>query len=145
MTLYVHNGWTVKGETSETRQSKIYYAGLLGRWDKQIVDQASDVPSIIFFHKILQNSLQKPFYFIFFIYFFQFTRMKIKSFECPKSIRNYEKKRYLECKMLGRLVVCPIGPANQRIILLIVGFLKSQLNQLPSANAQLDSPIAVCQ
>ena len=24
------------------RQSTIYYAGLLGRWDKQIVDQASD-------------------------------------------------------------------------------------------------------
>ena len=30
------------------RQSTIYYAGLLGRWDKQIVDQESDVPSIIF-------------------------------------------------------------------------------------------------
>ena len=31
------------------RQSTIYYAGLLGRWDKRIVDQESDVPSIIFF------------------------------------------------------------------------------------------------
>ena len=30
------------------RQSTIYYAGLFGRMDKQIVDQESDVPSIIF-------------------------------------------------------------------------------------------------
>ena len=27
-----------------------YYAGLLGRWDKQIVHQESDVPSTIFFY-----------------------------------------------------------------------------------------------
>ena len=27
--------------------------------------------------------------------------MKIKSFECPKSIRNYEKKKYLERQTLG--------------------------------------------
>ena len=42
--------------------------------------------------------------------------MKMKSFECPKSIRNYEKK-YLECQTLGRQFICPIGPANQRIVL----------------------------
>ena len=40
--------------------------------------------------------------------------MKTKSFECPKSIRNYEKK-YLERQMLGQLFICPIGPANQLI------------------------------
>ena len=34
--------------------------------------------------------------------------MKIKSFECPKSIRNYETKIL---QTLGRRVVCPIGPA----------------------------------
>ena len=34
----------------EIRQSIIYYAGLLGRWDKRIVDQESDVPSIISFY-----------------------------------------------------------------------------------------------
>ena len=34
----------------EIRQSTIYYDGLLGRWDKRIVDQESDVPSIIFFY-----------------------------------------------------------------------------------------------
>ena len=33
----------------EIRQSTIYYAGWLGRWDKRIVDLESDVPSIIFF------------------------------------------------------------------------------------------------
>ena len=31
------------------RQFTIYYAGSPGQWDKRIVDQASDVPSIIFF------------------------------------------------------------------------------------------------
>ena len=62
----------------------------------------------------LQNSLQKPFQFI--LFFHKITKMKIKRFECPKSIKNYEKK-YLECQTLGRQVVCPISPANQRIIL----------------------------
>ena len=45
--------------------------------------------------------------------------IKINSFEYPKSIRNYEKKKYLERQTLGRRVVCPIGPANQHIQLLI--------------------------
>ena len=44
------------------------YASLLGWWDKQLVDQASDVPGIIFFHDSLQNSLQKLFQIIFFIF-----------------------------------------------------------------------------
>ena len=34
----------------EIRQSTIYYDGLLGRWDKRIVNQESDVPSIIFLY-----------------------------------------------------------------------------------------------
>ena len=34
------------------RQFTTQYAGLLGQWDKQLVDQASDVPSI-FFHNFL--------------------------------------------------------------------------------------------
>ena len=38
---------------------------MLGRWNEQLIDQASDVPSIIFFHNFLQNSLQKSFQFIF--------------------------------------------------------------------------------
>ena len=43
--------------------------------------------------------------------------MKIKSFECPKSIKKYEKKKYLKHQMLVQQVVCPIGQANQYIIL----------------------------
>ena len=35
--------------------------------------------------------------------------------------RNYE-KYYLEHQTLGHLVICPSDPANQRIILKIVGF-----------------------
>ena len=74
----------------EIRQSTIYYAGLLGRWYKRIVDQASDVPSIIFFHDFLQNSLQKSFQFIF-LFFHKITKVKIKSFECSKSTKSIKK------------------------------------------------------
>ena len=54
-------------------------------------------------------------------FFYNFT--KIKSFECPKSIRNYEKKKCLEHQTLGQWVVCSIDPASQRITLKIVGFI----------------------
>ena len=40
---------------------------------------------VFFFHEILQ----KPFQFAF---LHKITKMKMKSFECPKSIRNYKKK-----------------------------------------------------
>ena len=56
----------------EIRQSTIYYAGLLGRWDKRIVDQESDVPSIIFF--ILFMDLEHSKLFIF--YFCNFIKKK---------------------------------------------------------------------
>ena len=49
--------------TLKIRQSSISYAGSLGHWDERLIDQASDVPSIIFFHNFLQNSLQKSFHF----------------------------------------------------------------------------------
>ena len=62
----------------------------MGRWDKRLIDQESDVQSIIFSHNFLQNSLQKLLQFIFLL-FYDFTKIKIKSFECLKSIRNYEK------------------------------------------------------
>ena len=51
----------------EIRQSRIWYAGSLVWWDKRVLDQASDAPSIIFFHDFLQNSLQKYFQSIFFL------------------------------------------------------------------------------
>ena len=96
---------------------------MLGRWAKRLVDQVSDVPSIVFFHNLLQNSLQKFFQFIF-SFFYNFTKTKIMSrLKWPKSIRNYEKKWYLEPQTLGRWVVWPIVPATQRIILKIDWFL----------------------
>ena len=77
---------TISSE-SKIRQSTIYYAGLLGRWYKQTVDQASDVPSIISFHDFLQNSLQKSFQFIF-LFFYKITKIEIKSFDFPKYIKS---------------------------------------------------------
>ena len=43
--------------------------------------------------------------------------MKTNSFECPKYYERYYEKKNLEHQTLGGRVVCPIGPANQRIIL----------------------------
>ena len=48
--------------------------------------------------------------------------MRIKSFECPKSIRNYEKKDTLNVRRLVDKSFVPSSPANHRIILQIVGF-----------------------
>ena len=59
---------------------------------------------LFFFHNFLQNSLQKSFQFI----LYNFTKIKIKSFECPKSkpatrcfIFNLP-KWYLDHQTLGR-------------------------------------------
>ena len=65
------------------------------------------VTSIIFFHNFLQNSLQKLFQFI--LFFYEFT--KIKSFECPKFIRNYEKNNAWNIR---RLVNESFVPATQQ-------------------------------
>ena len=65
---------------------------MLGQWDKWIVDQPSDVRSIIFFHDFLQNSFQKSFQFIFFFYIYKITKIKTKSFDCPKSINLGQSK-----------------------------------------------------
>jgi hypothetical protein len=70
------------------QQSSIYYDGLLGRWDKQLINQASDVSSITSFFIISCKILSKN---RFNLFSYNFTKIKIKSFECPNSIRNYEK------------------------------------------------------
>ena len=54
-------GWEA---SFEIHQSTIYYAGLLGRWDKRIVDQESDVPNIIFFILFIDLGHSKLFIFI---------------------------------------------------------------------------------
>ena len=58
-----------------------------------LVNQASDVPSIIFFFMISCKILCKNGFNVFFNFFYEFTKIKTKSFECPKSIRNYEKNK----------------------------------------------------
>ena len=77
---------------------------MLVRWVDGTND-SYDVPSIIFFHNFLQISYQRSFHFISFYFLFSYntTKIKIKSFEYPKSIWNYEKKKYLKHQMLGRL------------------------------------------
>ena len=65
---------------------------MLVRWDKWLVDKASDVPSIIFFFTIsCKIPCKNGFNLFFYFFFYKFTKIKIKSFECPKSIRNYKK------------------------------------------------------
>jgi hypothetical protein len=56
-----------EGSYVEIRQSTIYYAGLLGRWDKQIVAQESDVQSIIFSILFIDLGYSKLFIFNFVI------------------------------------------------------------------------------
>ena len=55
---------------SKIRQSTIYNAGLLGRWSKRIVDQASDVPSIILFSSFLRLRTLQTLFLFFFLNFF---------------------------------------------------------------------------
>ena len=42
----------------EIRQSTIQYAGLLGLWDKRLIDHVSDAPGIFFF--IVSYGLRAP-------------------------------------------------------------------------------------
>ena len=50
--------------STKIRKSTIYYAGLLGRWDKWIVGQESDVSSIISFILFIDLGHSKLFVFI---------------------------------------------------------------------------------
>ena len=57
--------------------------------------------------------------------------IKIKSLECPESIRNYEKKIMLgtsDAWSMSRSFQRPSDPVTQRIILKIVGFLQSKVH-----------------
>ena len=75
---------------SEIRQSKINsrsVAGPMGQMNRR--------PSVwcskyYFFHDFLQNSLQKYFQSIC-LFFLKNTKIKVKSFECPKSIKSLKK------------------------------------------------------
>ena len=61
-----------------------WVAGSVGR---KTHPPLSDVPSIIFFHYFFQNSLQKYFQSIS-LFLFKNTKIKVKIFECPKSIKS---------------------------------------------------------
>ena len=58
---------------------------------------------LFFFSKKLANSLQKPFHF-----FYKITKMKINSFECPKSIRIRQSKI-----IIIRWLAGPMGQMNR--------------------------------
>ena len=98
--------------SSHSRNPTIYniihwFAGSLGQMTRR--------PSVwcskyIFFHDFLQNSLQKWFQCIF-SFLYEFTKIKTKSFECPKSIRNCEKNNTWN---IGRLVNESFVPATQQ-------------------------------
>ena len=62
-----HRKKALQVTTFKIRQSTIYYAGLIGGWDKRIVDHESDVPSTIFFILFTDLGHSKHFIFIFVI------------------------------------------------------------------------------
>ena len=49
----------------------------------------------VFFFFITSCKILQKIVFIYFLLFYDFTKLKIESFECPKSIRNSEKKMML--------------------------------------------------
>ena len=93
------------------------------RWVAGLLGRSSHWPSVwcskYFFFIISCKILSKNPFKLFFQIFYNFTKIKIKSFECPKSIRNYEKNNAWSIR---RLVDESFVPSTQRIILKIVGF-----------------------
>ena len=69
----------------------ILYAGLLGRWDKRLVVQASDVPSIFFFIISYSLSALKTLYFHF-CNFIKEMKKKIERVFAKNFARSCEKK-----------------------------------------------------
>ena len=61
---------------------------------------------IFFFHDFLQNSLQKSFQFISYL-FYKIT--KIKSFECPKSIKSIKKNNTWNIRFLVGDLFVPLS------------------------------------
>ena len=47
---------------------------IMSRWDKQVMDQVSDVPSIIFFHNFFANIVSIYFLIFFHNFFYDFTK-----------------------------------------------------------------------
>ena len=107
--LFLKRNWCCKKTSLSTQshctifkihQSTIKYAWLLGRWGKWIVDQASDVPSIIFFSWFLAKCYAKNPFNSFSYFFYKITKIKIKSFDCPTSIKSIKKNSTWNIKLL---------------------------------------------
>jgi hypothetical protein len=54
---------------------------------------------VFFFHDFLQNSLQKSFQFIF-LFFYKITKIKVKNFERPESIKSIKKNNTWNIRLL---------------------------------------------
>ena len=66
---------------------------MLGRWADGTNESSTKrlmFQVLLFFHDFLQNSLQKYFQSIC-LFFKKNTKIKVKSFECPKSIKSLKK------------------------------------------------------
>ena len=88
----------------QIQQSTIQYADLLVCWDKWLIHQVSDVPSVILFSWFLVKFFEKIYIFIFF--------PKIYKNKNKESIRNYKKNNAWN---ITRLVGESFVPANQQI------------------------------
>ena len=78
-------------------------------WDKWLINQVSNVPSIIFFFMIAcKNGFNV------FSYFFidlQKSKQRVLSAQSLKEIKK-KKKQCVEYQMLGQRVICPSEPVN---------------------------------
>ena len=84
---------------------------MLLRWDDGTNNSSTNrlMFQVFFFIKSCKILCKNPFNY-FFHSFYKITKMKIKSFECPKSIRNYEKNTW----NVRRLVDESFVPSAQR-------------------------------
>ena len=87
--------WNGKDLISRRNYNPTIYNIILGacsvaRWDKWLINQGSDVLSIIIFFLISCKSFWENCFNLSFISFINLQE-KIKSFECPESIKKYEK------------------------------------------------------
>ena len=90
------------GQNHKTINLSIYNIILWVAWT---MGQMNCPPSVwyskyyFFFHDLLQNSLQKSFQFIF-LFFYEITKIKIKSFYCPKSIESIKRDNNWNIRLL---------------------------------------------
>ena len=122
-------------EIPESLKSDNLQYNTLGRQDERLIDQVSDVPSIIFFFIISCKILCEN---CFNLFSYKFTKIKRKSFECPKSMRNYRKNNAWNIR---HLVDKSFVLANQRIIL---SDFKIQCSTVKSILEQNLKPSKVC-